>query len=188
MSFTPSESKREITHRLTSSLVVLDHLQLFLDACQSKPRSSCHLLLRNPLPCQTRPLVTGLLERTRLSEFHALRFLPGKRRHEVRGRLSGTVPVEGSALDCDSPAARCGKDNRRSSAEGTPLPMAHPTLRYFPHAERSEDVGRSGVGVVLASAPIIQRVLAPLRARGLFWQACQGRSMVLPARFCSCRP
>ena len=120
MSFTPSESKREITHRLTSSLVVLGHLQLFLDACQSKPRSSCHLLLRNPLPCQTRPLVTGLLERTRLSEFHALRFLPGKRRHEVRGRLSGTVPVEGSALDCDSPAARCGKDSRRSSAEGTP--------------------------------------------------------------------
>ncbi len=38
----------------------------------------------------------------------------------ARGRHSGSVPVEGSALDRDSPAARCGKDSRRSSAEGTP--------------------------------------------------------------------
>ncbi len=38
----------------------------------------------------------------------------------ARGRLTGPVLVEGSALDCDSPAARCGKDSRRSSAEGTP--------------------------------------------------------------------
>ena len=30
------------------------------------------------------------------------------------------MPVEGSALDRDSPAAQCGKDRRRSSAEGTP--------------------------------------------------------------------
>ncbi len=30
----------------------------------------------------------------------------------ARGRLSGPVLVEGSALDRDSPAARCGKDRR----------------------------------------------------------------------------